>query len=343
MRDTLPPLDTTFFEVVHARSIAISGPLKKYFERTLNIDAAALTNSRMEGIFADVFYDFGEAPTDRSVLDAYVDLIDLYLRVIRETTNWLCEDSRTGAPIGRLLAAAAKPADELDVITFNHDLVIENEIARRAQLRQRWCLDQCYGSMSGKLNRLLPSSKSTSIFQLHRDGCCDHSKPVRLLKLHGSLNWVVRLNGKRPTAGLLSGTQTPDAHLLCRRQLRGSEAFVRKAPGRGRQRWNLWPLVVPPVYAKQALRGTMQEAWADASEAIECADRVVVYGYSLPSIDIESEKLFERALARNPGLGWIDVVNPAPESAGRFAGVAGRKPVRWYPSLDAFLGIDDLT
>jgi predicted dehydrogenase len=69
---------------------------------------------------------------------------------------------------------------------------------------------------------------------------------------------------------------------------------------------------------------------------------VIVFGYSLPSVDIEAEKVFERAVARNGDLGWIDVVNPAPEAAARFASVAGRTPVRWYPSLEALLAGDDL-
>jgi hypothetical protein len=56
--------------------------------------------------------------------------------------------------------------------------------------------------------------------------------------------------------------------------------------------------------------------------------------------DIEAEKLFERALTKNAGMRWIDVINPAPESAARFAGVAGPKSLRWYPSLDALLDVD---
>jgi hypothetical protein len=342
MRDTRPPLDTTFFETVQARGIALSAALRTYFRQTLGVEplASTLREYRMEQVFADVFYDFGETPGNRPSLNAYIDLVDLYLRVLRETTNWLCEDGRTGAPIGRLLAAASKASDELTVITFNHDLVIENEISRRSGLRRRWCIDQCYGSMSRELNLLLPTSHSP-VFQLHRDGQCDHDGSITLLKLHGSLNWVVRLQGKRPSANLLSGANNPKKlHLLARRQLMGRETFVRRGGGRGRQRWDLWPVVVPPVYAKQALRGAVQATWMDARRAIETADRMVVFGYSLPAIDIEAEKLFERALTKNASMSWIDVINPAPDSAARFASVAGAKSLRWYPGLDALLDVD---
>ena len=123
----------------------------------LDLSASTLREQPMEQVFADVFYDFNEAQSDSAMLNAYIDLIDLYVRVLRETTNWLCENGRTGAPIGKLLAAAAKWADDLTIVTFNHDLVIENEIHRRAALNARWCVDRCYGSVSTDLQPLYPS------------------------------------------------------------------------------------------------------------------------------------------------------------------------------------------
>jgi hypothetical protein len=95
------------------------------------------------------------------------------------------------------------------------------------------------------------------------------------------------------------------------------------------------------VYAKQALRGFVQASWRDAAVAVEAAERLVVFGYSLPAIDVEAEKLFERAIARNRALGWIDVINPAPGAAARFAGVGGGRPLRWFSTVDAFLGRPD--
>jgi len=338
MRSTLPPLDTTFFEVVRARKIALSAPLRTYFQTVLGVDAttAALADRRMEQVFADVFYDFTER-TVGGALDAYIDLVDLYLRVLRETTNWLCGDSRRGAPIGSLLAATADLSDDVSVITFNHDLVIENEIHRRARLRPRWCLDQGYGTLSGDLGLLIPTDK-VPVFNVHSDGRCSHASPITLLKLHGSLNWNVRINSARPTANLLSGAIQRDLQLVNRRQLPTQrEFYARRSTGRGRTRWMLWPVVVPPVYAKQALRGAIQKVWTDARSSLEQAERLVIFGYSLPAIDIEAEKMFERALARNTRLRWIDVINPAPAAAARWAGVGGRKALRWFPSVDAFI------
>jgi hypothetical protein len=101
----------------------------------------------------------------------------------------------------------------------------------------------------------------------------------------------------------------------------------------------MWPIVVPPVYAKQALRSSaIQQIWSDARGALESADRIVVFGYSLPTLDVEAEKVFERSLSANSDAPWVDVINPAASSAARFAGVSAGRPVRWYPSLDLFFG-----
>jgi hypothetical protein len=86
----------------------------------------------------------------------------------------------------------------------------------------------------------------------------------------------------------------------------------------------------------------MSKACTDARGAVEQADRLIVFGYSLPEIDIEAEKLFERAIARNAGLPQIDVINPAHASAARFAAIGRNKPLHWYPSVDALLASDDL-
>jgi hypothetical protein len=84
----------------------------------------------------------------------------------------------------------------------------------------------------------------------------------------------------------------------------------------------------------------LQQTWADASSAIGSADRMIFFGYSLPELDVEAEKLVERALLQNSSLKWLDVINPAANSAGRFASVSKSIPVRWYPDLSKFLGSD---
>jgi len=336
MRESWPPLDTTFFETVQRRGIGLTAGLQAYFRQIVGIDPTSTTlrELRMEEVFKDAFYDLDETPSNSTALNGYIDLVDLYLRVLRDTTNWLGEDKRKRAPIGRLLAQAGGIADEVTVITFNHDLVIESEIYKRAQLRKRWCLDHGYGTLGPTFTIARPTTNRPT-FPQHSDGDCDHSRPITILKLHGSLNWVVRLTSIRPTANFLRGKSAKrDVNLLTLRHISDRTTMVRS--GQGRTSWETWPVVVPPVYAKQALRAAVQTAWRDARRALLRADRVVFFGYSLPAIDIEAEKLFERTLAKGPAE-WVDVVNPASATAARFAEVGKSVPVRWYPGLDEFL------
>lgn len=64
------------------------------------------------------------------------------------------------------------------------------------------------------------------------------------------------------------------------------------------------------------------------------------FGYSMPSLDVEGEKLFERSIQTNANLTDVDVINPQADSAARFAGIAPKLRLRWHPSLKHFLDAD---
>src|SRR5207245_1950698 len=150
-----------------------------------------------------------------------------------------------------------------------------------------------------------------------------------------SLNWVRKLTSiYPPVSALLGEASIRTTHLLLRRTLIDRTVITRS--GAGRTQWNSWPLIIPPIYAKAALRTHLDPVWDDARDALRRAERLIFFGYSLPAIDVESEKTFERSIAANEGLWWADVINPAPEAAERYAGLSPRIPIRWYPELQHF-------
>lgn len=343
MQTRRPPLDGSFFDVMQGLNIPFTPALRSYYRRLTRVDPhpARVRMLRMEEFFKDLYFDFLESPDNESLRRAYIDLVEIYWRVLIETTNWLCAEGRSGAPIGRLLASVADASNKVTVITFNHDLVIEGEIFRRKRLAARWCLDHGYGALGQTLTPVYAQRTDDSLFRLHAEGGCDHSRAITVLKLHGSLNWMVRLNGKRPTARTLSGQSGQRSiQLLTSRLAQDRVRYLRDGASPGRLTWRLWPVIIPPVYAKQALRQTLRPSWDDAQRALENSERVIFFGYSLPMIDIDAEKLFERSLARNRSLSWIDVIDPAPAAAQRYAALAPALPVRWYPSADAFANIN---
>jgi hypothetical protein len=334
-----PPLDYTFFEKIRQLDdISVPDSLERYARRLpygSPFDAGA-SEIRMEEFFRDVFHDYLEEGSSSSLVSrAYLQLVDVYTGVIRETTNWML-DGHTNGPMGRIVALAADVADRVDVITFNHDLLIENEIYKRARLRARWCLERGYGTFS--VDRQLLSTSAEAVFPDHSDDC-DHARPIQIHKLHGSLNWIVRIRGRQPTHSMLTG-QVGDYQVRVsqRRAVPGALRMVSTGSGGRRSTGYTWPVIVPPVYAKQPLiRAFMPSVWSDARSALEGADRVLFFGYSLPQIDVEAEKLFQRSISRNVELPWVGLIDPAPDAARRYAQILPEKPLRRFATVDSFL------
>src|SRR4051812_48330671 len=79
MRETWPPLDTTFFETVARRGITIGPALRRYFDEVVSIEPTPTTlrEFRMEEVFKDAFYDLDESPGNRVVLNGYIALVEL--------------------------------------------------------------------------------------------------------------------------------------------------------------------------------------------------------------------------------------------------------------------------
>jgi hypothetical protein len=338
-----PPLDNTFFDRVRTLEIQVPTELREYAFGLpyLNPFVKQQEVVRAEEFFRDLFADFQEAAPGSPTVRAFEQLVTIYTRVLRETTNWMGEDNKKGGPVGRLIAAAAAD-DELTILTFNHDLVIENEIAKRARLSSRWCVDRGYGSFS---QSAVIASSVTGSFRRHDSNCTDESRHIRLLKLHGSLNWYVRMNGRHPSPNILSGQSAPPKiRISPRRFIRVQLRSTRPAAsGPGRTSWYTWPVIIPPVFGKEALiRNFVPSVWADAEEWLRRADRVIFFGYSLPELDIRAQRLLQRYVGTNDKLRWIDLVNPDPQSAGRYASLLRPPAVRWYPTLSEFIDEGDL-
>ncbi len=107
---------------------------------------------------------------------------------------------------------------------------------------------------------------------------------VTVLKLHGSVGWHSSASGgiyfDNPRFLSEFGFEH-DGTRLC---LMDPEAPIGR-PARD-------PILLYPSYLKQLTGGTMQQIWHDAAEALRQAERVDVYGYSLPESDLAVRTLF---------------------------------------------------
>ncbi len=328
--DRLPPLDSTFFQTLAARKIKVGPELTSYAVNLLGHNPFLMTEDSprpgMEEFFKDIYYDVVSNSDDQHAQDAFRQLVDAYTTVLRRSTNDVAAAGARG-PLGQLIQKAGQTSSRLSLITFNHDLILENVVAETRTLKGRWCLRHGYGAFGHDASYTL--SKDAERFDDPR--LCRHQRPIRIYKLHGSLNWYFDLDDPDDDRAALLGERRHDQMIRITRR--------RQIPQRLRHDGKpARPVVVPPVYVKQPFLETfMRPVWREAAEDIARADRILFFGYSLPQTDIEAEKLFQRALEHNDSLNWIDLVNPDPAAAERYARAFPRLPMRRYASLAAFL------
>jgi hypothetical protein len=129
------------------------------------------------------------------------------------------------------------------------------------------------------------------------------AETLRLLKLHGSLNWYWR-------SGDASGIS------VARRSLPGyfgsplpytEEERRREVPGRV-------PFVVPPAASKSEYYSDpiVKEMWTQAAERLSSADRVALVGYSLPVTDVTFSNMLRESIgARSCSVDVVDF-DPVP-------------------------------
>jgi NAD-dependent SIR2 family protein deacetylase len=128
-----------------------------------------------------------------------------------------------------------------------------------------------------------------------------------LLKLHGSLNWLVCRNCLRLELG-----QTESIRFLSiLQQVAGpdlrSTLFADGAPCSVCNS-KLRPLLVAPSHLKDYRNPHLGQVWYEAQRVLRQADRVIFVGYSMPDDDVEVVYLVKRSLGHITNPKQITVV-----------------------------------
>jgi hypothetical protein len=285
----------------------------------------------MEDFFGDLFYECSESPDDSTspAIDAYRHLLRSYNSLLVKTTGWFYNKNLgvLGRWFRRLVSESI--VERLTVITFNHDLVMENVLAQ-LPYGQRWCVENGYGPIE-----LAPVRSRRNIAPLpQHSAACNHETPIELLKLHGSLNWQVKTRSHDPSYKDLfqpSSNTSMDCILD-----RVPQLALQRRKGTSRP-WRLWPQIIPPVYGKQNLISSrFGPIWATAAERLVTAHRLYVVGYSLPPTDVHTEKMLGKSV-RHGNINDVVVVNPDPGCAARIAEVTNVNRLRWVKDLPTLL------
>ena len=253
-----PPLDRGFFAQASKKYPSEYQLVHDYLTDNYATDPSSTEFDSLEQMMSILYSDlYNPATSGSEVAKAFRSLLTLINSRIAETTNTITPNSNT--TLHRIILDAIvnhdlKP-DDITVITFNYDLVIEKTLARLEKLaavKKHGILlsfPDCY--MLKDYGNSSSSAKSVSLFQRHRTP----SKAVDVLKLHGSLNWYSKHTSREPSPNALLNSNRK-LWITARRKIRLDMTTSRK------RTMYTFPIVVPPVTNKAAiLHQSLMPVW----------------------------------------------------------------------------------
>ena len=188
---------------------------------------------------------------------------------------------RIGRNLYYELLAKVFATGEPIAISLNYDLILDNAITKRVE----------------KATPTFPSYGCDIRTQMYMDSkYCG-----KLLKLHGSLNWLYCPNCNRLDLGISDsgrGTVKVLHQLYAHNKLEerygchGSECYDCKTFVR--------PVLITPTHRKDYRNPHVAQVWYKAEQELRKCDSAVVVGYSLPEDDVDVAYLFKRGLGHLP-------------------------------------------
>ncbi len=125
----------------------------------------------------------------------------------------------------------------------------------------------------------------------------------KLLKIHGSLNWLYCERCGRLDLFISEGMRTAKALDELYFSATFDDAYsCRGTPCRNRPQCDgfVSPILITPTYVKDYENPHIERVWQEAERSMKEADRAVIIGYSLPTDDVEVAMLFKRGLDHLP-------------------------------------------
>jgi hypothetical protein len=329
-----PPLDHGFFRVSAGAGTTpwFAHHVREYMQGTYGIDIFMPQHDSLEGVMSRLYPDLFSDLVASDALKAFQALIKLFTGRLAQTTNDLhaTHKSLLYRIVSNLLVAGADPAD-ITILTFNQDIQAE-KILERLAATQRW------NSLASRLFSF-PNMYSMAPGALRSTGTrtqdafaasAEDTGILRVLKLHGSLNWFSKHNSSNPSR---TAMLDPHRRLFVTRRRRINVEMKMS----GKRATYALPVIVPPVNHKSAVLPTaLRPVWGLAERRLVDADHIVVFGYSCPALDFESANLLTRAYLQNKTC-RVSVVDPNGAVATRFIDLLSPQRLSYYSTAHSFL------
>lgn len=191
------------------------------------------------------------------------------------------------------IAKSLNPGDT--VISFNYELLMDYALHNLHNPKLNWQFSSGYGLSCRQLNGHVDLDNND-----HDNGVSN----ARLLKLHGSLNWLFC-----PSCGQLYAYEHSDTKGNSA-IINGMANMVKCATEHCCQR--LSRVIIPPTLMKnyQSIP-FIPDLWRQAREALQGAKEIIVIGYSFPTTDFRSNWMFRKAMVHNNLLEKVIIIDTA--------------------------------
>jgi hypothetical protein len=184
----------------------------------------------------------------------------------------------------------AQREDPFAILTLNWDTIPDFSILRNGEPSHTGVDYACYDHALDGVECHLPS-----IF-LKAEGKFN----IKLLKLHGSLNWLICSSCGR----LFSRTQNGDRPTIC---------FPETENCRFCEEVELENIIITPTLVKDISQTHLKSVWHNALTDLQESGRIVFVGYSFPMADFEFRYILLKALAGRGDVSIRVVLYPPDE------------------------------
>lgn len=278
-----------------------------FLREQLNIADDRFSTVDLEDIFTPLDRCLAEGSQFRGIsLDKIMTVRESVFYVVGRTIQLLLNNTRNSKDYIEIFAdyltelssiragVEYKRNDPVSVISTNWDILLDNSIYRSLQAHEHYngVVDYCCYISSKDEN---DTTVTPGLEKLGQGGF-----NVKLLKLHGSLNWLQCPRCARLYAKFFEkeAMRSFDYSSSCRH----CDRNFCEEKGRHLLSQNL----IMPTYLKNLSNPQYRIIWQNAGIEISEADKIVFIGYSLPQADFEMRQLLSRMTRKNAKIHIVD-------------------------------------
>jgi len=311
--------------------------VRAYFEIWHGRDIFSDKCNFLEIVMAQIFTDVKtNSPPERPAFQVFLAFLRLFYDILGETTNNIKTDS--DKPLYQILANFIRNGvspENLTIISFNYDIYVERILATLARSfhdpnYQVFLLQNCYELNLSIFDFTMASRPIIGWFPVLLDA---KKGGVRVLKLHGSLNWY----SPSPTKNIeFDSMFKRDRVLKISREMGINSNQLRYRTREGHLCYTL-PVIVPPIRNKSEIyHSKILKLWDISKKSLFEADEILIYGYSCPDLDIDVKELLRESVHRNRKIQNISVIDPTPAIHEHYAVLFNPKGIRSYFNSSSF-------